>query len=216
VKNIWRGAVALSVVFFLARPVLADEAPFGQGARGAIAVESLFGFAHQTTTLSGPFGSNASQSQDVFTLLGGGTGSYGIPRLGADLLVGSSISLGASAFFGLISPASGSTTVLQFNPRIGALVKVSRAVAIWPRIGFDYLRNATSSSSNASTTTTLYSLRLEAPVLIAAVNHLAVVITPVVELGLGGSSELKNGTMSLTADQKVTQLGVVLGFLMFL
>jgi hypothetical protein len=127
--------------------------------------------------------------------------------------------VGASAYIGLVSPNSGSTTVLQFNPRVGYLVKASRAVAIWPRVGFDYLRNSSSTSSamfNSSAKTTLYSLTLDAPVVIAAVNQVAVVVTPVVEVGLGGSTELKSGNTTLSNDQKVTQFGVMLGFLMFL
>jgi hypothetical protein len=220
VKNIWLGSIVLLVVL-VARPVLADEAPFGQGARGAIAVERLFGYTHLSTTTSLPGATSTSRSQDVVTLLGGASGGYTRPRLGGDLFVGSLISVGASAFFGLISPDSGSQWVLQINPRIGALVSASRSVALWPRVGFDYVRSSSSSSSlsgqtGPTLTSSRYSLTLEAPLLIAAAARVAVVITPMVEVGLGGSNELKNAVMTSTTDQKMTELGLLLGFLMFL
>lgn len=216
-KNIWLGSVFL-LVALVARPALADDAPFGQGARGAIAVERLFGYAHLSTTTTFPGANSTSSSEDMVTLLGGGSSGYSTPRLGADLFVGSLISVGASAFFAVISPDSGSASVFQIGPRIGALVSASRSVAIWPRIGFEYVRSSSSSSSQVGTTLTSsrYSLTLEAPLLIAAAARVAVVITPVVEVGLGGSNELKSGGMTSTADQKLTELGLLLGFLMFL
>ena len=122
----------LLVASFSSRSVWAQAPVFGDQGHVAISAERLFGFINTEESQNG-----ASSSANTFNLLSApsaliGTG-YSWPRIGIDVFVSRSMSLGIAASYFNVSPATGSVSGFQLAPRVGYAANVSPNLAIWPR-----------------------------------------------------------------------------------
>jgi hypothetical protein len=200
----------LFVVSSSSHRVWAQELEFGAAGHAAISAERLFGFVHTTESENG-----GSSSADTFTLLSNPTAliatGYSWPRIGVDVFVAPSVSLGAAASFFNISPSSGSFSGFQLAPRVGYAVKAGPRLAIWPRGGITYERASTDAGGTTATQSFL-ALTVEAPFVILVVPRAAIVVGPTLDLGLAGSASAGG----VSTDQKFTDIGIQAGLLLFI
>ncbi len=191
--------------------VWAQELEFGAAGHAAISAERLFGFVHTTESENG-----ARSSADTFTLLSNPSAliatGYSWPRIGVDVFVAPSVSLGAAASFFNVSPSSGSFSGFQLAPRVGYAVKSGPRLAIWPRGGITYERASTDAGGGTTGTQSFLALTVEAPFVILTVPRAAILVGPTLDLGLAGSASAGG----VSTDQKFTDFGIQAGLLLFI
>jgi hypothetical protein len=201
----------LVVASFSSRSVWAQEPRFGDPGHVAISAERLFGFIHTEESENG-----ASASANSVNLLSApsaliGTG-YSWPRIGVDVFVSSSISLGIAASYFSVSPNAGSISGFQLAPRFGYAANVSPNLAIWPRGGITYERASTDDGAGSTATQSFFALTLEVPFAILVVPRAAILIGPTLDVGLSGSAS----SGGVSTDQKFTDFGIQAGLLLFI
>jgi hypothetical protein len=120
---------------------------------------------------------------------------YQVPRLGVDYFIIDNLSIGGSLGFGDMSVhdqtlangvrTNGGTVSGAFiNPRVGYALEFNRTFGFWPRGGFTY-RNFGGDEE--------FALTLEAMFYAAPVEHFAIILGPLMDLGIAGSGdEAKN------------------------
>jgi hypothetical protein len=203
------------VVILAAGKAWAGEPAFGEAGHVALSAERLFGYVHskQTTSVAG---TDMSQSEDSFSLfnnpLGAATG-YSFPRLGVDVFIAPSISVGGSLGYFNLSPPTGSFSGFAFAPRLGFAARLGPNAAIWARGGITY-QHVTTDPGNGGTsqTGTAFALTLEAPIAILVAPRAAFLIGPTLDLGLGGSVSAAGAS----TDRKFTDYGIQAGLLVLL
>jgi hypothetical protein len=201
----------LLVGSFSSRSVWAQEPRFGDPGHVAISAERLFGFIHTEESEDG-----ASASANSFNLLSApsaliGTG-YSWPRIGVDVFLAPSISLGIAASYFNVSPSNGSISGFQLAPRFGYAANVNPKLAIWPRGGITYERVYTDAGLGSTGTQSFLALTLEVPFAILVVPRAAILIGPTLDVGLAGSASVGG----VSTDQKFTDFGVQAGLLLFI
>jgi hypothetical protein len=215
VKIILRVALLLGLVLS-ADGAHADETPFGGRGQVALSIEHLFGYFHDSaTTKQG--GIEDTVSQDTFALLGNVGVGYSIPRLAADVFVAPNLSLGLAGVLIHNSSDGGSTTAYEVAPRLGYTVHASSRLTVWPRVGLIYEHvssNASSSGSSSNRSASTTALTVDLALVIRMLGSTAFVIAPFADLGIGGSQDL-SGALAASIDEKITELGLQFGFLMF-
>jgi len=203
----------LLMVSWVAGPVRAQDEPLPFGGSGHVAVsaERLFGFVHTEESASG-----ASVSASTINLLSAPTAliasGYTWPRVGVDLFLSPSVSLGLAASYFNVSPSAGSFSGFQLAPRFGYAANVSPKLAIWPRGGITYEHVSTDSGGGTSHEQSFVALTLDLPFAILVVPRGAFLIAPTLDLGLSGSSSA-NG---VSTDQKFTDFGLQFGLLLYI
>jgi hypothetical protein len=189
----------------------AEEVRFGKANQLVVSADRLFGYAHSWETLSLGGQEQSGHSDNVsifgspFTSL---AASYAAPRLAFDGFVTDGLSIGGSlSYFWMSNQAPGASSSSSLDgfmvmPRVGYALALDRAAAIWPRVGFSYLH-----ASGSGATVSLYAVTLEVPVVISLGPHVALLVGPTFDLGLGGSQE----AASTKVDAKETDVGVQFG-----
>jgi hypothetical protein len=131
-------ALFVSSSAFFATNAHADDSPIGL----SISIERVagvaYGSAHPTTT-------NSSLAATTFGIAGPAINPIALPRVGADVILPMSLTLGVAVGFGnaslSISPDDGSAdqtlsgTAWLISPRLGYLLHLGPIVDLWPRIG---------------------------------------------------------------------------------
>jgi hypothetical protein len=204
----------LLVVSLSTRRVRAQEdVAFGDTGHVAISAERLFGFIHTEESAGG-----TSVSANTINLLSAptafiGTG-YSWPRIGFDVFVAPSISMGIAASYFNVSQGTGTGSIsgFQLAPRFGYAANVSPKLSIWPRGGITYEHATNDTGTGTTATQQFFALTLEAPFVILVVPRAAFLISPTLDIGLSGT--ISSGGAS--ADQTFTDFGLQFGLLLFL
>ena len=161
---------------------------FGDSGQLVVSSEQLFGYTYSRTSTG-----NAHASANTFSLLadplGIGAAGYLWPRLGFDVFVLKGISLGVAASFFRYTLGNGSTTMFEVAPRLGYAAMVGPWLGVWPRVGFTYIHSSAQQYS---------AIAVEAPLVLTATPHLAVLVAPSLDLGITGSGNTKLTDAGLT------------------
>jgi len=226
----WTAAVLGALVATAPAAARAQDAPAGFGEVGHVAVsaEQLFGFvrADVTTTVAG-----ASQHEHINSLsvLGNSLGLltlYAVPRVAGDVFVTKGLSVGASATYFHLSESvdSGPTSSPVFSgyvlaPRVGFAIAAAPSFSVWPRLGFAFAHYGTDASTTfggmtttSSSSTNVYAVTLEVPLVFMLAPRFFVDAVPVADIGVGGSTTTTTGgTSNPSTDTKHTNYGLVFG-----
>jgi hypothetical protein len=163
-------------------------AAFGDSGQFVLSAEQLFGYTYRRVSFTG-----GHNSTNTFSLLadsqGTGASGYSWPRLGFDYFVLKGISLGGAASFFRESGGGSSLTGFDLAPRVGYATMVGPWLGVWPRLGFAYI-HASSQYYSAVT--------LDVPLVITATPHLAILVTPALDLGIAGTNSTKVTDAGLT------------------
>jgi hypothetical protein len=205
-----------SVILSVAGTAQAQHPDFGDIGHVAISAERLFGYVHSSVTTSNVLGGTTTQSVDGFSLLtnplGGSSSGYAWPRVGFDVFIVRSVSLGGSVGYFSVSPPTGSISGFLFAPRVGYAAHLGPKIALWPRGGITVEQVSTTSAAGTSTKTSVFALTLEAPLAILVAPRIAVLVGPTLDLGLGGSVSTGGGS----SDRKNTDFGIQAGLFVLL
>lgn len=180
-------------------------------------------------------GNNASFSTSTssISLLSYGVPSniaYTIPRISVDYALAPNLTLGGSiaVFFDL---SSSSTTKLGnisntadnpkvsgflITPRVGYMLPLGPKLALWPRGGISYYSESVSNPPNMMGNATTdgfhqLALDLEANLVVVAAPHFMVMLGPVMDIPLSGSTSTTNGNTTTSVDYSQFHLGVTGG-----
>jgi hypothetical protein len=93
-----------------------------------------------------------------------------------------------------------SSTLVLFEPRVGYALPFNNILGLWPRAGFEWYHASTSDrdlartpaqgSSKAWGRGDLYQLALEVMLVISPFPHVAILVGPYADIGLGGSGRM--------------------------
>jgi hypothetical protein len=165
----------------------AGPAAFGDAGQFVLSAEQLFGYSYSHSSATGAHATN------TFSLLADPLGASGAaymwPRLGFDYFVLRGISLGAAASFTRTTTGNTNNTVFELAPRVGYDAAIGPWLSVWPRLGFTYIHGTFQQYSAIS---------LEVPLVIAVAQHVAVLVTPTLDLGIAGSHSTKLTDAGLT------------------
>lgn len=163
----------------------------------SLAVERLFGITR--TSIDSDAGDSNYTSISLLAKVGGERG-YSAPRFAFDYLVASGVSFGAA--LGYHSLSDGGADAWLLAPRIGYFARPGRSVGLWPRVGLTQLIIDYGGDSDTAT-----ALTLELPLEFFASSGVAFTLTPHADIGIGGS---ENGV-----DRTITELGLQFGVGLF-
>lgn len=168
-------------------------AGFGDAGQLTISGERMFGISYRRQSPETP------KSTTTVTLLANPYGifdsAYAWPRLGFDYFLVKGISAGLAASFFRSSNGSSNITGYELAPRVGYAATIGPWLSIWPRAGFTYVHVTQGGSLS------YYAVTVEAPLVIAASQHISVLLGPSLDLGIGG-----------TGTTKITDLAFQAGF----
>jgi hypothetical protein len=220
-------AIVLAGLFATA-PAFAQER-FGKVGTFAVSAERLFGLVHTSTKLENEDSdTSTSMSGTTLSLLVAGDGTvgpvYSTPRIGADYFVIDGLSIGAAlGFFTDSSSFENDTGASQeldgptlsgflLAPRVGYAFMFQPAVGLWPRGGFTWAHVSESQNEepNDETTGNVTALTLEVPLVIAPLPHVAFLVAPTLDIGIGGGANIDRDQPlpDLESDMKTTEFGV--------
>lgn len=163
---------------------------------------------------------------------------YATPRLSFDYFVIDGLSVGGSIAYAkaggeykqekgppntVLAPSSDTPEVrmFAFSPRVGYAYMFSDIIGIWPRGGFTYAQLTTEEQvgDREEETSKVFSLDIEAMLVIVPKQHFAFVVGPVIDFGLTGSSKHKETPMPAVnrpdwdRDAKLHTYGIAAGML---
>jgi hypothetical protein len=161
-----------------------------------VAVERLFGLS-RTNIETDPGGETTITSLSLFSKVAGESG-YSAPRLGFDYLAASGVSVGMAFAYQSVSVDGGDGDAWLFAPRLGYFARPSSGFGIWPRVGITHIVLDFGASADTAT-----ALTLEAPLEFLLAPRVALVLTPLAEIGLSGSAG--------GVDRTITEVGLQLG-----
>ncbi|MBI5532316.1 MAG: hypothetical protein HY898_06360 [Deltaproteobacteria bacterium] len=114
------------------------------------------------------------------------------------------------------------TSGFLFAPRAGFAYMFTKVVGIWPRAGITYMHGSSDLSTPGAHTETsinLWDLDLECHLVITPVDHVAITVGPVVDIGIAGGYEVKQTPIPNNPepdhDNKLTNYGVAAGLLAY-
>lgn len=196
------------------RTARAEEETFGDVGQVTISGERLFGYVHSKQTQS-VGGQSLSASSDTFNVLmnpaGMATG-YAWPRVALDAFVTHGLSVGGAVGLSYFSLDEQDLTLFMLAPRVGYAFSPAPAVAIWPRLGFTYIHSSNDANVGDNTTTAAYAITFEVVVAIRLASRAALLITPLVDAGLGGSATFLGTSLDRTLTDFGIQAGLALTF----
>jgi hypothetical protein len=180
----------LGVSCALALASLAAPASAAPPGDWSIAVERLFGYTRLSV--------DDLPSSNSFSLLSKVTSPYGysMPRLAFDLLSGAGFSFGGGG--GVNFGDDGGADAWLVALRAGFFARPSRGFGIWPRAGLTLLLLDYGTYSDTAS-----ALTLEVPLEFLLSHGVALSLTPHADIGLGGSSDDR--------DRTITELGLQFG-----
>lgn len=219
----------------------AEPPALGATRQLAISLERVVGFTYGSMVADAR--ENAPRLEETGTGWGplGATPNaprFAVPRLALDGFVGRRFSVGGAfgyarrsseAKFALANgngsttfttPAKTTESTLVLAARVGYLAPLSRAVSIWPRVGFTYLRTFRDAppadffpSSSTSERFGFYALTLEAPIVVRIVDHIVATAGPTLDLSLKGATEtrIEQGPPLPNRPAREIDVGVSLG-----
>lgn len=193
-----------------------DRGPdFGASGHVALSGERLFGYVHakQTEEVGNV---DISDSSDSFSLLSsplGGLGSgYTWPRIGADVFVARSFSVGLAASFFTYSQNDNTLSGFAFAPRVGYAALLTSRLALWPRLGVTYQQFSDNPAVGPTLTQSAFALTLEAPLTILLAPRVAILVGPSLDYGLTGSRSVGG----VSANRTFTDFSIWAGLLVFI
>jgi hypothetical protein len=160
----------------------------------SLAVERLFGFGRITADYGDAEFTDTSFSVGAKV---SGRYAYSVPRLALDYITASGVTLGGA--FG-VQFVEGRGDGWLMAPRVGYFARPGRSFGLWPRVGFTYLQIEDEDTDATA-------LTLEVPLEFLVGGGAAIALTPFADLGLGGS---ENG-----ADRTLTEIGLQFGVGLF-
>lgn len=207
---------------------------FAQQGQFAVSAERLFGIVHSSQTLQVDPQTERTESYTQASLLSTQFGNfatvYTTPRVGLDYFVIDGLSLGLA--FGVFSVSGSRSETGNPNrdlptldgvivaPRIGYAYMFTDVVGIWPRGGITYVGAGTKDQPPAppdESSVHFLALTLEAPLVISPVPHAGFLVAPIVDIGLSGSQDNKDGQSGVTQsrDMKATEFGLEAGMFLY-
>lgn len=151
-----------------------------------------------------------------------------IPRLGVDFMVTDLVSVGGSVGYFSASGAikqpdtgiSADTTTYSgfaFAPRVGFALHISNSFLFWPRVGVAYFHVKAEPRGGGSASGSVWDLVAEPMFVYSPVPHFGIAFGPLLELGVAGSYETKNGNgLTQSFDTTVTNYGAIAGIVGYL
>jgi len=157
-----------------------------------------------------------------------------VPRLAFDAFLTETISVGGSFIYSTSSQSVvfsaegnsddqeddlGSRSVLGLAPRVGYRLEFDDEYGLWPRAGFMFARDKTTSvestqpSVERETSSSTLSLTLDAMFYASPIHHVVLLGGPFLDLGMlyGSYSEKTTGGTSTDGDAKLTAFGLAFG-----
>lgn len=192
-----------------------------------LGVERVFGFTAATAT------EEEGDVTETFSVLGVSLGSaggttigagYSFPRVAGDYILPMGLSFGTAfgvATYALEDETDGgllsattesSATRLLFAPRVGYQFGFNENFGIWPRAGFTYVSQSSSTTigdNDIDSSASAAALTFEAPLVFSPNKFFGFVATPALDLGVAASSET-NGEEN-SGDASLTEFGITLG-----
>lgn len=209
------------------------QEPFGKQGQFAVSAERLFGVVHSSQTTKENDGTERTEDFTQVSLLSTQFGNfatvYTTPRVGLDYFVIDGLTLGVALGVFTISSSesrTGNQTVdgptvngVILAPRIGYAYMFTDVIGIWPRGGISYVGFGTKNGgpNPDETSVHLLAVTLEAPLVISPVPHVGFLVSPVVDIGVSGSQDVKDGQTGVTTsrDAKATEYGLEAGMLVY-
>jgi hypothetical protein len=186
---------------WLSLGVLGATSSYALGAAAAppgnwsVAVERLFGLSR--VSFDPEVGDETSLTSFSMLAKVAGEPGYSVPRFGFDYIIGSGVSFGMAFGYQSVSFDGADGDAWLFAPRFGYFARVSSGFGIWPRAGITHIIVDNGEDDSAT------ALTLEAPLEFFLASRVALMLTPLVELGLAGSDD--------GVDRTVTEIGIQLG-----
>lgn len=193
----------------------------GIGGQLVLGVERITGIFMQSDKGSAPDGTggtvDASRKDTTLGLLGmQGVTPSSVPRVAFDYFVIDSFSVGGSLMYWSDAPSTdvnGTSTdgtashAFMLNPRVGYAYVIDDTFAIWPRGGLMYAHSSAGDNSSSR-----IDLTLDAMLGISPVKHVVFLVGPLVDIGVGGSEDVPDGTGgTMSNDVKLTTFGLSAG-----
>jgi hypothetical protein len=163
----------------------------------SLAVERLFGITR--TSIDSDVGDSTYTSISLLSKVVGGYG-YSAPRFAFDYLIGSGVSFGGALGYNSLGDGDGDAWLIA--PRVGYFARPGRSFGLWPRVGLTQLVVDYGDSDTAT------ALTLELPLEFFVSSGVAFTLTPHADIGIGGSEN--------DVDRTVTELGLQFGVGLFL
>ena len=208
----------------------------------AFSAERLFGLSSWTATIEPDGGREYEVTGTGVNLLWGSantgadefdTNPYAVPRLAVDVFPIYGLSVGLSLGYSSSSgeaeaPGTGRQTDLAsisafaIAPRVGFAHMFGDYFGVWPRAGFTYIKVTVHPSGPAESAgerddeTSFHSISLEGMFVISPVPHFAVVLGPLIDIGVGGEREDEEESALYRDDITVTNFGIVAGLVGYL
>jgi hypothetical protein len=187
----------LLVLLASAASLAAPDAAAAPPGEWSIAVERLFGFSRTTADYGDATFTDTSFSVSAKVA---GRYAYSVPRLAIDYLASSGVTFGGAVGVQFVE-GDGDGWLLA--PRIGYFARPGRSFGLWPRAGLTllYIEDGSSDGDNAT------ALTLEMPLEFLVSHGAAITLTPFAEIGLGGSEN--------DQDRTITEIGLQFGLGLF-
>jgi len=221
-------ALALCSLVSSASGVAAQDSGFAREGVLAFGVDRIFGLMHVAVTTEQGGGEATTSITEVSLLTGGGGLSpYALPRVAFDGFVTDGLSLGVT--LGLVNQSIeseievGSTSMTSEGPsgtgvllggRVGYGHMFTDVVGIWPKLGMSFFTTSTEDNDGDETGLNGLALSVDVSLVIAPVPHFGFTVTPLLDLGLTGSSTTTTAAGTETeVDTKITDFGLQVGLL---
>jgi hypothetical protein len=164
----------------------------------AVAVERLFGLSRTSVDFDDG-NETTTTSLSLFSKVAREIG-YSAPRLGLDYLASSGVSVGLAFGYQAISiEGAANGDAFLFAPRLGYFARPSSGFGIWPRAGITHIIY----DYPGGDTETATAITLEVPLEFLLAPRVALVLTPLAEIGIAGSAS--------GVDRTATELGLQFG-----
>jgi hypothetical protein len=201
-----------------------------------IAAERLFGayaWRASTTFASGAQASSSELHGSMVNVLVGNTATnspdgvlnpFATPRIGGDLILPFGFTVGTSLGYLSVAgsredrqPGSASTAAtfpqgyaIFVSPRVGWIHSMTSWLGIWPRAGMTYVTLGDSQGADR-TNVHYFTVTLDPSVVFVPFAHVAVVLGPVFDIGVGGGGETETSGVSQGLDASFSNLGAAVG-----
>ena len=216
------GLATASCLLATAAPAVAGPLDFDHQQALIITAERLFGYSYSSTKDAGD---NKSIDSN-FSLLapsGGAGAAYGAPTIGVHYPVIPALTLGLNLGLvrtgGSIEPKGGtsqdkdSSLGILLAPRVGYVLGINEGAYIWLRAGISYYRSSTGDDDKTKVVTSGVGLSADPMFVLTPVNHFGIMVGPVVDYPLSGSTKVGDGN---SADLTITNFGLQFGLLGYL
>jgi hypothetical protein len=146
---------------------------------------------------------------------------YAVPRIGADAVLGKSFTLGGNLGFatssGTLQSGDSSedlvdTSSFALGARLGYLLVPNETIAIWLRGGPEYF-STSRDDTNAGRKVTSFgvALSLDPQLVLTPVPHAAILVGPLIGVGLWGKSETSDGAAASETTTRTSSFGATGG-----